>query len=69
MVEYEDVSAGYDSQDDPDTSYDKFMSRFERHIQANNARYPCLVGKVDRSLLHSRADDDIGAVVDPVITN
>ncbi|XBI13615.1 hypothetical protein VPH35_140336 [Triticum aestivum] len=46
QVEYSDgdVSDGYDSQDDNIGSDGRVMSRYERHVQANNARWPFLVG-------------------------
>ncbi|XBI04352.1 hypothetical protein VPH35_132667 [Triticum aestivum] len=46
QVDYSDgdVSDGYHSQDDNIGSDGRVMSRYERHVQANNARCPFLVG-------------------------
>ena len=52
----EDVSDGYNSQDDdPDTTFDDVMAQLERQIQANNARWPFLIG---RGLIKSHEDTD-----------
>ncbi|XP_044432422.1 uncharacterized protein [Triticum aestivum] len=46
QVDYSDgdVSDGYHSQDDAIGSDGRVMSRYERRVQANNARWPFLVG-------------------------
>ncbi|KAE8774173.1 hypothetical protein D1007_53508 [Hordeum vulgare] len=42
---YESDSDGYDSQDDdPDTTFDDVMTQMQRQMQANNARWPFLIG-------------------------
>uniref|UniRef100_A0A8R7R6C3 Uncharacterized protein n=1 Tax=Triticum urartu TaxID=4572 RepID=A0A8R7R6C3_TRIUA len=41
----EDVSDGYNSQDDDaNTTFDDVMAQLEQQMQANNARWPFLVG-------------------------
>ncbi|XP_044436555.1 translation initiation factor IF-2-like [Triticum aestivum] len=60
QVEYSDgdVSDGYDSQDDAEANIGRVMSRYERHVRANNARWPFLIGGGPGGQIQSPEDAD-----------